>query len=202
MSGCRRALGGKTGIRGDAAAVTAAGSAAMAVFLWFPYRVLLISEAAVAALGAGSLAAVIRRGRAWHQHDVMIRKLWTVLRPGSWSRPAGGSPARVDTGVPGSRPRFVVERRRAERGVKSLFGGSKHAGRSLKRTLQPRQIYNAGAEPLMSRRRPCLAGPVPGSARRVLPGYGGRHACMVWAGTGETRLPGLCRAKTAGISRW
>jgi hypothetical protein len=27
----------------------------------------------------------------------------------------------------------------------------------------------------MSRRRPCPAGPVPGSACRVLPGYGGRH---------------------------
>ena len=119
-----------------------------------------------------------------------------MLRPGSWSRPAGGSPVRVGTGVPGSRPRFVVERRRAERGVESLFGGSKRAGRSVKRTLQPRQTHNGGAEPLMSRRRPCPAGPVPGSACRVLPGYGGRHARTVWAGTGETRLPGLRRAKT------
>jgi len=125
-----------------------------------------------------------------------------MLRPGSWSRPAGGSPVRVDTGVPGSRPRFVVERRRAKRGVESLFGGSEHAGRSVKRTLQPRHSHNGGAEPLMSRRRPCLPGPVPGSAWRVSPGYGGRHVCMVWAGTGETRLPGLRRAKTAGISRW
>ena len=89
-----------------------------------------------------------------------------MLRPASWSRPAGGSPVRVGTGAPGSRPRFVVERRRAERGVESLFGGSKHAGRSVKRTLQPRQTHNGGAEPLMSRRRPCPAGPVPGSACR------------------------------------
>jgi hypothetical protein len=125
-----------------------------------------------------------------------------MLRPGSWSRPAGGSPVRVDTGVPGSRPRFVVERRRAERGVESLFGGSKHAGRSVKRTLQPRQSYNGGAEPLMSRRRPRRSGLVPVMTWRVLPGYGGRHACMVWAGTGETRLPGLRRAKTGRISRW
>ena len=44
-----------------------------------------------------------------------------MLRPGSWSRPAGASPVRVSIGAPGSRPRFVVERRRAERGVKSLF---------------------------------------------------------------------------------
>ena len=43
----------------------------------------------------------------------------------------------------------------AERGVESLFGGSECAGRSLKRTLQPRQIHNGSAEPLMSRRRPC-----------------------------------------------
>ena len=95
-----------------------------------------------------------------------------MVRPESWIRPAGESPVRVGTGAPGSRPRFVVERRRAERGVKSLFGGSKRAGRSVKRTLQPRHTYNGGAEPLMSRRRPCPAGPVPGSACRVLPGYG------------------------------
>ena len=87
-----------------------------------------------------------------------------MLRPESWSRLTGESPVRVGTGAPGSRPRFVVERRRAERGVESLFGGSKRAGRSVKRTLQPRQMYNGGAEPLMSRRRPCPAGPVPGSA--------------------------------------
>ncbi len=125
-----------------------------------------------------------------------------TLRPGSWSRPAGESPVRVGTGAPGSRPRFVVERRRAERGVESLFGGSKHAGRSVKRTLQPRQTHNGGAEPLMSRRRPRPSGLVPVMSWRVLPGYGGRHLCMVWAGTEETRLPGLRRAKTAGISRW
>ena len=38
------------------------------------------------------------------------------------------SPTRVSAGAPGSRPRFVVERRRAERGVESLFGGSKRVG--------------------------------------------------------------------------
>src|SRR5487761_345815 len=74
-----------------------------------------------------------------------------MLRPESWSRLTGESPVRVGTGVPGSRPRFVVETRRAERGVKSLFGGSKRAGRSIKRTLQPRHSHNGGAEPLMAR---------------------------------------------------
>src|SRR5260370_35473101 len=97
-----------------------------------------------------------------------------MLRPGSWSRPAGGSPVRVDTGVPGSGPRFVVEGRRAERGVESLFGGGKRAGRSVKRTLQPRQTHGAGAGPLMGRRRPCLAGPGAGSGPRGRPGEGGR----------------------------
>jgi hypothetical protein len=145
--------------------------------------------------GCGLVARRSDDAEAGHRVAVM-------LRPESWSRLTGGSPVRVGTGAPGSRPRFVVERRRAERGVKSLFGGSKRAGRSVKRTLQPRHTHSGGAEPLMSRRRPCLPGPVPGSAWRVLPGYGGRHARTVWAGTGEARLPGLRRARTAGISRW
>src|ERR1700744_726858 len=107
-----------------------------------------------------------------------------MLRPASWSRLTGESPVRVGTGAAASRPRLVVERRRAERGVETLFGGSKRAGRSVKRTLQPRHIHNGGAEPLMSRRRPRPSGPVPGSAWRVPPGYGGRHVRTVWAGTG------------------
>jgi hypothetical protein len=51
-----------------------------------------------------------------------------MLRLEDWYRPAGGSPVRVSAGAPGSRPRFVVERRRTKRGVESLFGGSKRAG--------------------------------------------------------------------------
>ena len=51
-----------------------------------------------------------------------------MVRLGSCVRPAGGSPVRVSAGAPGSRPRFVVERWRAERGVESLFGGSKRVG--------------------------------------------------------------------------
>jgi hypothetical protein len=150
----------------------------------------------------GSIRAGSWGAEGGHFPRGLWRRLAVMLRPESWSRLTGGSPVRVGTGAPGSRPRFVVERRRAERGVESLFGGSKRAGRSIKRTLQPRQNHDGGAEPLMSRRRPCLSGPVPGSAWRVLPGYGGRHARTVWAGTGEARLPGLRRAKTAGISRW
>ena len=44
-----------------------------------------------------------------------------MVRPESWIRPAGVSPVRVGADAPGSRPRFVIERSRAERGVESLF---------------------------------------------------------------------------------
>jgi hypothetical protein len=51
-----------------------------------------------------------------------------MLRLGSCVRPAGGSPVRVSAGAPGSRPRSQGEISAAERGVESLFGGSKRAG--------------------------------------------------------------------------
>ena len=51
-----------------------------------------------------------------------------MLRLGSWIRPAGGSPVPVSAGAPGSRPRSQGEILRAERGVESLFGGSKRVG--------------------------------------------------------------------------
>jgi len=56
-----------------------------------------------------------------------------MVRPENWTRPAGASPAWVNAGEPSSRPRSDGEIRRAERGVKSLFGGSKRAGRSATR---------------------------------------------------------------------
>jgi hypothetical protein len=127
------------------------------------------------------------RDRGWE----LLAQVRDMLRPESWTGLAGGSPVPVGTGAPGSRPRFVGEIRRAERGVESLFGGSKCAGRSVKRTLQPRQNHDGRAEPLMSRRRPCPASPGPGLARWVSPGYGRWHVHTVWFGTGEARLPGL-----------
>ena len=56
-----------------------------------------------------------------------------MLRPEGWTVPAGVSPVPVGVGAPGSRPWFVVERPRAERGVESLFGGGKCVGRSATR---------------------------------------------------------------------
>ena len=120
-----------------------------------------------------------------------------MVRPESWSRLTGGSPVRVGTGAPGSRPRFVVERRRAKRGVKSLCGGSEHAGRSIKRTLQPRQGNNGGAEPFMSRRRPRPSGYGPVLAWRVLPGYGGARAHSL----GRNRR-GPSAQPASGKDRW
>jgi hypothetical protein len=51
-----------------------------------------------------------------------------MLRLASWIRPAGGSPVPVGAGAPGSRPQSRGETRAAERGVESLFGGSKRVG--------------------------------------------------------------------------
>ena len=133
-----------------------------------------------------------------------------MLRPGSWTSPTGESPVRVIAGEPGSRPQSAGENPTAERGVKSLFGGSKNAGRSFTRILQPRQSHNGGAEPLTSRRRSCPAGPDPdfgllgpsgvrGTARCVLrscDGLAGESPVEVmtkqprswWPAEGETRL--------------
>jgi hypothetical protein len=109
-----------------------------------------------------------------------------VLRHESSSRPAGGSPVRVSLGAPGSRPRFVVERRRAERGVKSLFGGSKRAGCdcSLDRFTTEEPSRSCHGEGHVRRSWSEVD-------RRVLPGYGKLHARTVWAGTWEARLSRL-----------
>jgi hypothetical protein len=135
-----------------------------------------------------------------------------MLRPESWTRPAGESPVRVIAGEPGSRPRFVAETRRAERGVKSLFGGSKRAGRSATRRESCSLVRLTMGEPSRS----CHGeGPCPiywrsGNALgRVPSGYGERHVRTVWFGTGETRLCSLVSkdrlykpvVKTSGAQR-
>ena len=51
-----------------------------------------------------------------------------MLRHASWIRPAGENPVPVGAGAPGSRPQSRGETPATERGVESLFGGSKRAG--------------------------------------------------------------------------
>ena len=60
------------------------------------------------------------------------------------------------------------------------------------RVLQPRQSYNGGAEPIMSRRRQHQADWRSGHAPCLVPpGYGERHVRTAWFGTGEARLRSL-----------
>ncbi len=55
-------------------------AALVAWLLWFPYLALLIAGAVVTAAGAVSLAADLRRGRAWHKQDVLLRRLWAAVK--------------------------------------------------------------------------------------------------------------------------
>jgi len=113
-----------------------------------------------------------------------------MVRPESWTRPAGASPARVGVGTPGSRPRFVGEIRRAERGVESLFGGSKRAGRSASESCSLVTITTG--EPSRS----CHGEGHVDRAGSEAPGWSlrgrwsGTHA-RPGHGTGETRLSSL-----------
>jgi hypothetical protein len=117
-----------------------------------------------------------------------------MLRPESWTRSAGVSPVRVIAGEPGSRPRSVIERWRAERGVKSLFGGSKHVGRSAIRCESCSLVIETMEEPSRSchgeghvRRIGVPDMPTVGSSR----GKGSGTCARSCHGTGETRLCSL-----------
>jgi hypothetical protein len=68
------------GSRGDSAGLMAYGIAALLAWLRFPYLALLIAGAVVTAGAAASLAANLRRGRAWHEHDVLLRRLWAAVK--------------------------------------------------------------------------------------------------------------------------
>src|SRR5437016_2058066 len=57
-----------------------------------------------------------------------LARLGAVVRPGSSTRRAGESPARVSARAPGSRPRLKRVTSKAERGVESLFGGGENVG--------------------------------------------------------------------------
>lgn len=127
-----------------------------------------------------------------------------MLRPENWTRPAGASPVWVIAGEPSSRPRSVGEIRLAERGVKSLFGGSKRAGRSATRrescslvtltTGEPSRSYH-GEGPCPTYRPSGM--PLVGSPRGTGSGTYARF------GSEQERpvFPALS-AKTARISQW
>jgi hypothetical protein len=68
------------GSRGDSAGITALGLAAVIAWAWFPYRALITAGGIVTALGAASLIADLRHGRAWHDQDLMIRRLWAAAK--------------------------------------------------------------------------------------------------------------------------
>lgn len=68
------------GARGDAAGPVGAGVAAMVAYVWFPHLALLVLGGVVATLSGVMLLVVLRRGRDWHRQDVLIRKLWTVVK--------------------------------------------------------------------------------------------------------------------------
>jgi hypothetical protein len=68
------------GTRGDSAALMGYGTAALAAWLRFPYLALLIAGAVLTAAGAVWLVTVLSRGRAWHEQDVLLRKLWATAK--------------------------------------------------------------------------------------------------------------------------
>jgi hypothetical protein len=90
--------------------------------------------------------------------------------------------------------RSATEGRRSWGGVKSLFGGSKSAGRSVMRTLQPRHTDNGRAEPLMSRRRPCLVA----ARAQGLAGTGETVCARLASGRARSYKP---MVKSAGVQR-
>jgi hypothetical protein len=117
-----------------------------------------------------------------------------VTRPESWVRPAGESPVWVIAGEPGNRPRFVVERRRVDRSVEGVFGGSKCAGRGTARCEFCSLVTFTTEEPSRSfhgegSTRP--SGVLDMTLVGVLSGYGERRVRTVWVGTGETHLSSL-----------
>ena len=106
-----------------------------------------------------------------------------MVRPERRDLLAGERPVRVSAGAPGSRPQPRGETPTAERGVKSLFGGSERAGCDCSLVTitmeEPSRSFHGEGHV----RRSC-----PENARRVLPGYGKLHARKAWSGTRETRL--------------
>ncbi len=126
-----------------------------------------------------------------------LPRLRAVLRLGSWIRPAGVSPVPVGAGAPGSRPRSRGETLAAERGVKSLFGGSKRAGCdcSLVKVTMGEPIAHFTAKAMSASPGSGLGTAGPLGVRGVARAQGliaeqGRPVCLALS------------AKTVRISRW
>jgi hypothetical protein len=125
-----------------------------------------------------------------------------MSRLGSWIELVGVGRVLVGTGVPGSRPRFVVERWRAGRGVESLFGGSKCAGRSIKRVLQPRQFHNGRSRAAHFTAKAMSVELCSGVSSSGLSGVWVVARAYSWVRNRRGPFAWPCRAKTRGISRW
>src|SRR5579872_2537124 len=128
-----------------------------------------------------------------------------MLRPESWTKPAGESPVRVIAGEPGSRPRFVVERLRAERGVESLFGGSKRAGRRSTRVESCSLVKLTTGEPSRSchGEGPCPTyWPVPEMPLVGSPRGRGSGTYARFRSEQERPVFTALSAKTGRISQW
>jgi hypothetical protein len=169
-------------------------------------------ERPISAVQVGSPEVPSNAG-SWRHRDPEAGRpkfVWTMcyngdmVRPGSWTSPAGESPVRVIAGEPGSRPRFVVERRRVERGVKSLFGGSKRAGRRATRSEFCSPVTFTMGEPSRSCHgegdiRPAgvpdmpLVGSLRGKGSGTYARDGLEQERPVWP---------VLSAKTVGISQW
>jgi len=150
----------------------------------------------VAQTSPGDSAAVMDRYE--------FRYVRLMLRPESWTRPAGASPAWVIAGEPSSRPRSGGEIHRAERGVKSLFGGSKRAGRSAIRHESCSLVRFTMEEPSRSfHGEGSIRPPGVPDMPQVEPFRGTGSGTYARPGSEQERpvFPALS-AKTVCISRW
>lgn len=119
-----------------------------------------------------------------------------MVRRESCGRPAGGSPVRVGAGAPGSRPRSWGEIPWAERGVESLFGGSKRVGWDcslVRETIrEPSRSFHGEGHVRHVRSRNGVAGPC--GVGRLARAHGlitehGRPVCLALSGKDRLYKP-------------
>jgi hypothetical protein len=127
-----------------------------------------------------------------------------MLGPASWTKPSGAIAVRVIAGEPGNRPRFVVERPRAARGVKASLE-TKRAGRRITWSECCSLVKSTRGEPSRS----CLGeGPYPTSwpvPEMSLVGSPRGMGSGTYAGfrsEQERPVSAALSAETFGISQW